>query len=158
MNDTKRHSDELFYTQGMFVFSQTLWMIQTHIQMSSLILKGRLCLTILSKWYKHTFMSFILEGGLCLASLLWMIQAHIHMSLLLKGCLSQTLKDTHDGRGADGSDSADRDGLLGVTQVPRAVRACHDTCTEEDIYIHYWPFYSWPKQPFLSSRHPLRYL
>ena len=72
--------------------------------------------------------------------------------------LSRALKDTHSGRGRDGSDGADGDGLLGVTQVPGPVGSRHDACAEEDVNIHHLPFYPWPtrRRPELGS--PLRYL
>lgn len=40
-------------------------------------------------------------------------------------------KDTHSRGGCDGCNGANGDRLLGVTQVSRAVRACHDTCEHE---------------------------
>ena len=70
--------------------------------------------------------------------------------------MSQTVKDTHGGSGGDGSDSANRDGLLGVPQVARAVGARHDTCTtqKKTTNIHNLLFNSWPTCPFLSPRYP----
>lgn len=40
-------------------------------------------------------------------------------------------KDTHSRGGCDGCNGANGDRLLGVAQVSRAVRACHDTCEHE---------------------------
>lgn len=44
-------------------------------------------------------------------------------------------QDTHCGRGGDRGDCADRDRLLGVTQVPRSVGARHDTCEWESVRV-----------------------
>lgn len=38
------------------------------------------------------------------------------------------MKDTHSRCGGDGCNRANRDGLLGITQVSRTVGARHDTC------------------------------
>lgn len=39
-----------------------------------------------------------------------------------------SVKDTHSRCGGDGCNGADGDRLLSITQVSRAVGACHDTC------------------------------
>ena len=47
---------------------------------------------------------------------------------LIKNCY---VKDTDERGGDDGTDCANRDGLLSILQVTRAVGTSHDTCLRQ---------------------------